>query len=64
MTHDKRYNDLMKKINRMSVREALESGIAVQCPICGIIHPGIRYIHPNHRIFCGPDCYEKRMSEE
>lgn len=46
------YEWYWERLNSMSVKEALASGVGRICPVCQQIHPGIRYGHPDHRQYC------------
>lgn len=53
-----------ERLNSMSVKEALRTGVGVRCPICASIHPGIRYNHPDHREYCDTDCFRIGVRRE
>jgi len=55
---------LMKRASDMKEGEALEKGLLVKCPTCSILHPGIRYSHPDHRRYCSGYCFKNRDREE
>jgi hypothetical protein len=58
---DARHAELMQKIEDLPVREAIDSGIAVKCPTCGLIHPGDYFGHPDHKSFCSSECFKGRQ---
>jgi hypothetical protein len=63
-TFQDQYDALMAEIDEMPVREALASGKAYRCPRCRLIHPGIRYAHPDHKRFCSTHCFRRRREFE
>jgi hypothetical protein len=54
------YEKIMNEANDLPLSEALARKLIVMCPTCGIYHPGIRYFHPDHTVYCSKKCYKKR----
>ncbi len=51
---------LMQKAADMPLREALRKKVLYLCPTCREAHPGIRFIHPDHRQYCSSWCFRER----
>ncbi len=52
-----------RRMEGLTVKEALAEGLAQKCPTCGILHAGIRYMHPDHRQYCGTYCFRNRSNK-
>lgn len=55
------YEQRMEQIADMPVKHALRLELAYRCPICRVLHPGMRYSQENSREFCSAVCYSKRQ---
>ncbi len=44
--------------------EAIRRGWAQRCPICGTVHPGVRYLLRSHWKFCGTKCFREGIRRE
>ncbi len=55
---------LMEKAADVPLREALSKGMLVLCPVCKIAHPGVRFLHPDHRQYCSTNCFRERAKGE
>lgn len=62
-TFHETYRERMSLIDDLPVAEALRTGMAFRCPSCAVIHPGIRYVHPDMQDFCSSDCLSKSRLE-
>ena len=49
-----------ERLNSMTIGEALRTGVGLMCPVCQKIHPGIRYMHAEHRQYCSTYCFRNR----
>jgi len=60
-----KYVAAMERIEDMSVRRALGQRLAFRCPVCGWIHPGIKYQNAQHlREYCSTPCYTRRREAQ
>lgn len=50
----------MARAEDLPVKVALERGLVVRCPTCGILHAGIRFLHVDHRMYCSSSCFQNR----
>lgn len=62
-TFHKTYQELMAMIEDLPVATALSTAAAFKCPVCTVIHPGIRYNHQARQPFCSPECLNQRRLE-
>lgn len=54
------YMERMGQIADIPVKHALRLNLAYKCPICRVLHPGIRYNQEYSRDFCSTACYARR----
>ena len=56
--------EAFRKVRGMTVKQAISTGFVVKCPTCRTIHAGNRYSHPDHRKYCGTECFRNRDRTE
>lgn len=59
-SHQEMWSMWELRVGDMSAKKAVKLGLAYKCPTCRIVHPGLRYMHPDHRQYCSTGCFRNR----
>jgi len=52
-----------EEVGNLPASIALNLGLAVQCPTCRILHPGLHFSHFEHAVYCSTACFRARPQD-